>query len=129
MNWKPEGYNSVSPYLVVNDASKVINFLFAVFSATVTRRYNDLDGSIVHAELLIHDSIIMIADATAEWPAVRAMVHVYVPDVDAVYNRAISAGATNLILPVQDDDPDKRGGFTDPAGNSWWIATQQRDGI
>ena len=93
MNWKPEGYNSVSPYLVVNDASKVINFLFAVFSATVTRRYNDLDGSIVHAELLIHDSIIMIADATAEWPAVRAMVHVYVPDVDAVCTTARSPPA------------------------------------
>ena len=129
MNWKPEGYNSVSPYLLVDGALEVISFLMNVFSATITRRYNDLDGSIIHAELRIHDSIIMIADATKEWPALRGMVHVYVPDVDAVYQRAIAAGATNLIEPKHGDDPDKRGGFTDPAGNSWWIATQQRDGI
>ena len=129
MGWKPADYNSVSPYLLVDGAVELIGFLNNVFGATTARRYNDLDGTVIHAELRIHDSIIMVADATKEWPAMTGMVHVYVPDVDAVFHRAAAAGAANLIEPKYGEDPDKRGGFTDPAGNSWWIATQQRDGV
>ena len=72
MNWKPAGYNSVSPYLIVDDPTRVIAFLGDIFGATVTRRYNDDNGRIVHCEVRLDDSIVMIADSTQDWQAVRA---------------------------------------------------------
>ena len=126
MDWKPAGYNSVAPYLIVDDAERVIAFLGTIFGAAVTRRYNDDAGRIIHCEVKLDDSVVMIADSTRDWQAVRAVLHVYVSDVDAVYRRALAAGARSLQEPAErDGDPDRRGGFEDPAGNSWFIATQQ----
>jgi PhnB protein len=122
---RPEGYNSVSPYLVTNGAQRVIDFLRAVFDAEPLRRYGRPDGSVMHAELRIGDTVVMLADSSDEWPAAPATLHVYVDDVDAVWRRALDAGATPLREPEQrPTDPDRRGGFADPGGNSWWIATE-----
>ena len=126
MTWKPDGYNSVAPYLIVDEAERVIRFLGDIFGAAVTRRYNDDTGRIIHCEVKLDDSIVMIADSTKDWQAVRAVLHVYVKDVNAIYQRALAAGARSLQEPSQrDGDPDLRGGFEDPAGNSWFVATQQ----
>jgi PhnB protein len=123
--WKPAGYNSVSPYLVVNGAQRVIDFLKATFAATDLRRYENADGSILHAEVRIEDSVIMMGDAGGRMEPVLGYTHIYVPDVDATYARALAAGATSIQEPRQQDhDPDRRGGFKDPAGNTWWIASQ-----
>lgn len=127
--WKPAGHTSVSPYLLVGGAQRVIEFLAAVFDAKPVRRFDAPDGSILHAEVRIDDTIVMLADAAAEWPSAPAMIHVYVTDVDRTWQRALDAGATAVQEPaIKEGDPDRRGGFTDPAGNTWWVATQQAAG-
>ena len=122
--YKPEGYTSVAPYLVVDGAVRTINFLARVFDATELRRYPTPDGRILHAEVRIGDTVVMVADGNAGWPPIGAHVHVYVPDVDATYERALSAGAMSVQAPVKKDDADKRGGVKDAGGTTWWIATQ-----
>jgi PhnB protein len=122
---KPEGYSTVSPYLVAEGAQRVIDFLKKVFDATELRRYDMPDGSIMHAEVRVGDTVIMIGDAGDQWPALPSHLHVYVDDVDATYRRALAAGAPSVREPEQKQgDPDRRGGVKDPAGNTWWIATQ-----
>ena len=122
--YKPEGYTSVAPYLVVDGAVRTINFLARVFDATELRRYPTPDGRILHAEVRIGDTVVIVADGNAGWPPIGAHVHVYVPDVDATYERALSAGAMSVQEPKKKDDADKRGGVKDAGGTTWWIATQ-----
>jgi uncharacterized glyoxalase superfamily protein PhnB len=122
--YQPDGYSTVSPYLIVNNASGVIDFLAGVFGAEELRRFPAPDGKLLHAEVRIGDSVVMVADANPEWPAAPGHVYVYVPDVDATYERALAAGATSLMAPVKLEDDDKRGGVLDPGGTTWWIATR-----
>jgi PhnB protein len=122
--YKPEGYNSVSPYLIVDGAARTIEFLKAVLGATELRKYPDGSGRLMHAEVRVDDTVIMLADSAPSWPAMTAHVHVYVADVDAVYRRALAAGATSVQEPVQKQDEDKRGGVKDPSGTTWWISTR-----
>jgi uncharacterized glyoxalase superfamily protein PhnB len=122
---RPEGYNSVSVYLVVEGAQRVIDFLKKAFDATEIRRYNMSDGSIMHAEVRIDDTVVMIADARGEYPAFPSWLHVYVKDVDATYRRALEAGGVSVQPPERKEgDLNRRGGVKDPGGNTWWIATQ-----
>lgn len=121
---KPQGYSSVSPYLIVDGAGATIDFLTRVFGAVELRRFPDEKGRIIHAEVRIEDSVVMIADWAEGWPPVTAHVHLYVPDVDATYRRALEAGATSVQEPVRKEDEDKRGGVKDPGGTTWWIATR-----
>jgi len=124
--YKPEGYNSVSPYFIVAGAQAFIQFLEQVFNASVCRRFDTPDGRIMHAEVRIEDSIIMLADATDQYPANKLVMHVYVPDAEAIYNKAIAYGCTSVEKPItREGDPDKRGTFIDPAGNMWSVGTQQ----
>ena len=125
MPFKPEHYTSVAPYLIVDGASRTIDFLVAVFDAERLRILEKDDGIVKHAEVRIDDTVLMIADAIPGWPAIASNVHVYVPDVDATWRRAIAAGATPVEEPVQKDDDDRRGGFRDPGGTTWWVGTQQ----
>ena len=85
---KPPGYSTVSPYLIAAGAQAVIEFLQRVFGAEPLRRYDLPDGRIMHAEVRIGDTVVMIGDAGESWPAVPAHLHVYVDDVDAIYRRA-----------------------------------------
>lgn len=121
---KPGGYSTVSPYLVVNGASDTIKFLVRVFEAVELRRFADADGKLLHAEVRIDDTVLMLADGAEGWPPVASYVHVYVPDVDATYRRAVEAGASAVQEPVQKEDEDKRGGVKDSGGTTWWIATR-----
>ena len=121
---KPPGYNAVSPYLVVDGASQTIDFLIHVFGAVELRRFPDSTGKILHAEVRIDDTVVMLADGSEGWPPVPSHVHIYVPEVDAVYRRALEAGATSVQEPVKKDDDDKRGGVRDSGGTTWWIATK-----
>jgi PhnB protein len=121
---KPNGYPSVSPYVIVDGAAATIDFLRRTFGAVEQTRIADDGGRVRHAEVRIDDSVIMVADSLPEWPAGRAHVHVYVPDVDAAYRRALDAGATSVQAPAKRDDPDKRGGVKDASGTTWWIATR-----
>ena len=123
--WKPEGYTSVAPYLVVDGAARTIEFAQRVFDAVDLRRFPADAGNVMHAEVRIGDTVVMIADGMPPgWPAVPAHVHVYVEDVDATYAHALEAGAESVQKPVKKDDADKRGGVRDAGGTTWWIATK-----
>jgi len=123
-SYKPQGYSSVSAYIVANGAQRVIGFLSKTFDARQSRRFDNPDGSIMHAEVQIDDTVVMIADGGGDYPAFPVWLHVYVPDVDASYRRALDAGGLSVQEPEQKDDADRRAGVKDPAGNTWWIATQ-----
>ncbi len=123
-HYKPTTYTTVAPYLVVNGASETIAFLVDVFGAQELRRFSGPSDSILHAEVRIDDTVLMIADGTENWPPTPAHVHVYVPDVDATYRLALEKGATSVQAPAKKDDDDKRGGVKDAGGTTWWIATK-----
>jgi uncharacterized glyoxalase superfamily protein PhnB len=124
--FKPSGYNSVSPYLVVNGAEKMLNLLERIFAVKRLRRYDGPDGLIVHAEIKVDDSVVMVADATSAWPQNQSLIHVYVSDVDAVIRKAVEAGCNGVDEPKErEGDPDRRGGFRDFAGNYWSVSTQK----
>ena len=123
-SYKPNNYSTVSPYLIVDGASDTIDFLKAVFDAVELRRVPDASGKLMHAEVRIDDTVVMIADGGDGWPPVPSHVHVYVTDVDATYKRALEAGATSVQEPVKKEDEDKRGGVMDAGGTTWWIATR-----
>ena len=121
---KPQGYSTVSPYLIVDGASGTIDFLTRALGAVELRRFPAESGGIMHAEVRIGDTVVMVADGAEGWPPVPAHVHVYVPDVDAAYRAALDAGAESVQEPVQKGDEDRRGGVKDAGGTTWWIATR-----
>jgi PhnB protein len=124
-SWKPEAYNAVSVYIVADGAQAVIDFLKKTFGATQLRRFDNPDGKIMHAEVRVADTVIMIADAGGDYPSFPVWLHVYVSDADVTYRAALQAGGVSVQEPVRKEhDTDKRGGFKDPAGNTWWVATQ-----
>lgn len=122
--FKPQGYSTVSPYLVVAGADSTINFLVNVFDAIPLRRFADATGRVEHAEVQIGNTVIMLADGGEGWPPFPAYVHVYVEDVDETYRRALEAGGLSIQEPMKKDDPDRRCGVKDAGGTTWWIATQ-----
>jgi uncharacterized glyoxalase superfamily protein PhnB len=124
MGYKPDGYTSVAPYLIVSGAAKTLAFLERAFGAVEIRRFPGPHGSIMHAEVRLDDTVVMLADGVEDWPPVASHVHVYVPDVDAAYRRALEAGANSVQKPTKKDDADKRGGVIDPGGTTWWISTK-----
>jgi PhnB protein len=127
----PEGYNTVTPYLVINGAAQAIDYYKKVFGATVVVRMDGPDGRVGHAELQIGDSRIMLADENPSMGATSATtignspvsLYLYLPDVDKVVDKAIAEGA-KILKPVQDQFYGDRSGFLqDPFGHFWGIAT------
>jgi uncharacterized glyoxalase superfamily protein PhnB len=123
----PDRYHSVTPYLVVQGASTLIEFLKQAFEATEMFRMAQPDGTIMHAEVQIGDSIVMMGEARGECQPLSAAMYLYVEDVDAVYKRALQAGATSQMEPADQFYGDRHAGVKDPAGNHWWIATHIED--
>jgi uncharacterized glyoxalase superfamily protein PhnB len=124
----PDGYHTVTPYLIVRDAAKTIDFLKHAFGAE--HSFEPMirpDGMIMHADLKLGDSHVMISDATEQHPAMQSMIHLYVPDVDAVYRRAVAAGGASIMAPTDQFYGDRGAGVKDPAGNQWYIATHKED--
>jgi PhnB protein len=123
----PEGYHTVTPYLIVQGAETLITFLTKAFASTEIRRTLHPDGSIMNAELKIGDSFIMLSEARPEFGAMPTMIHLYVENADELYDRAIQAGATCMMEPRDEFYGDRAAGVKDPTGNQWWIATHQED--
>ncbi len=124
---KPDGYHAVTPYLVVNGAARLIDFLEEVFDAEQVERLDAPGGRIGHAEVRIGDSRVMLGDAGGEHPPMPMMLYVYVYDVDATHQRALAAGATSVQDPADQFYGDRRSGVKDPCGNTWYIATHIED--
>ncbi len=124
-NFKPEGYNSVSPYLIVDGADRFIDLMKEIFDARLLREYRMPDGSIMHAEVQIDDSVIMLGNSSEKYPPVTLVMHVYVSDVDGVFQKAIESGCEVVEAPKDSEsDPDRRATFKDFAGNLWSVGTQ-----
>jgi len=124
----PDGYHTVTPYIVADGAEKIIDFMKEAFGAqTVFEPMKRPDGKIMHAEFKIGDSIVMISDASERAKAASTMLHLYVPNVDAVYQKALKAGATSVMEPANMFYGDRTGGVKDVAGNQWHIGTHVED--
>jgi len=124
--WIPEGYRTLTPYLVVQNAPAVLDFAKVVFGAQETMRSVGSAGG-VHAEMRIGDSMVMVGGGAPElsWrgDSMATALHMYVPDVDAVFARAVGAGATVTHEPREMEYGDRECGFVDPGGNTWYVAT------
>jgi PhnB protein len=123
----PDGYHSVTPYLVVEGAEQLIDFLKNTFDGQEAVRMPMAGGTIGHAEIRIGDSVVMLADATSEHPAGQANIMVYVSNADAAYQRALKAGAASLQEPTNQFYGDRSARVRDPLGNQWTIATHVED--
>jgi len=122
----PEGHRTVTPFLRVVDAARLIEFLKPAFGGEVAFRMDGPNGTVVHAEVKIGDSMIMIGQSPAE-DALRSMIHLYVPDTDAAYKSALAAGATSIREPADQFYGDRSAGVRDFCGNEWWVATHIED--
>lgn len=123
--YKPNNYNSLSPYLIVDDAQKLTDLLTVIFDAKVLRRFNHGNGKIAHIELQLDDSVLMMSNSTESYKAHKTMLHIYVPDVLKTFEKAIANGCETIEKPInKPGDPDMRGSFYDFAGNYWSVSTQ-----
>lgn len=120
----PEGYHTVTPYLIVEDGDAMIDFVERAFGATLVGRSDTPEGRLMHADVVIGDSHLMLGEANEEWEPRRSLIHLYVPDVDAVFARAVEAGAKSIRDPETMFYGDRTGGVEDPSGTQWWIASR-----
>jgi PhnB protein len=125
--WVREGFHSITPYLISAGVPRLIDFMKEAFGAEEIFRMPLPDGSIMHAEVRIGDSMIELSDGNEQHPPSPTGLHIYVADANAVYDRAVAAGATSLYKPVEHSYGDLDGGITDPSGNHWYIATHKQD--
>lgn len=123
-DYKPEGYATVTPYLAIRQADELVGFLKKVFDAKEHRLMRGEDGSIMHGEIRIGDSLVMIGDVQDRYEPFPGMLKVYVPDVDETYKKALEKGATSVEEPADRDYGDRRAAFSDPSGNRWYIASK-----
>lgn len=119
MAYKPKGYTDLAPYLIVKDAEAELQFCETVFGAERLRRIPDGDR-VMHAECRIGDTVLMMGEAEGA----AAMLHLYLPDPDAAYVRAMEAGAKSIQPMKEDGDGDRRGGFASPNGTMWYVSKQ-----
>ncbi|HEY7283644.1 MAG TPA: VOC family protein [Actinomycetota bacterium] len=126
-DFKPAGYGTVTPYLPVEGAERVIEFAKRALDATERLRLPGPEGSVGHAELQIGDSVVMLGDVRDPADAMPGMLHLYVEDCDAAYARALEAGATTTREPRDEFYGDRMAGVRDPVGNVWYFATHVED--
>jgi PhnB protein len=119
----PEGYHTVTPWIISRDTAGLIDFMRQAFGAQEMGRVYNEDGTIGHFEVKIGDSVVMGFDAREEWPDTPCFLRLYVEDGEAVYQQALSAGATSVTEMTSMFWGDRGGRVRDPFGNIWWIQT------
>lgn len=124
----PEGFQTVTPYLVVESVPRLIEFLERAFGAKLLESTTLPDGSVIHALMRVGTSMVMMGGAQGDaHPARSTMLYLYVEDVDAWYEGAMKAGATSVQEPRDEFYGDRTSAIEDGQGNQWWIATHQED--
>jgi PhnB protein len=123
----PDGYHTLTTFLMVNDGESAMEFMKIAFNATALSVHKSPDGKLMHAEMQVGDSRLMLGEGNEKYPAMPAMLYMYVEDCDAVYNKAIKAGGTSLREPTNEFYGDRSCGVRDSSGNQWWIATHIED--
>jgi uncharacterized glyoxalase superfamily protein PhnB len=127
VEYQPLGRHTVTPYLIVEGAERLMTFITDVLDGTEFVRMAGPDGRIAHAEMQVGDSVVMLADTPAPGEETSAMLHLYVPDTDATYRRAMAAGATSLREPQDEFYGDRMSGVQDSTGIKWYFATHVED--
>jgi uncharacterized glyoxalase superfamily protein PhnB len=122
-----EGFHALTPYLFAQGASRLIEFVSAAFGGEVTFRKSRPDGAVMHAEMRIGDSMLMLADVSAGFGPRPTSVYLYVPDCDAVFQSALQAGGVSVFPVMTLPSGERYGGIKDPSGNIWWVATHVED--
>jgi PhnB protein len=122
-----DGFRTVTPYLLVEGADRLITFLCEAFAANVRCREARPDGSVMHSELRVGDSMLMLGEANDEFGPMPTSIYLYVPDCDSVYQQALKAGGNSVFELMDMPSGERYGGVKDPAGNIWWIATHIED--
>lgn len=124
----PDGYHTVTPYLMVENVAELLAFLTRVLEAVETARVHRPDGSIMHAEVRMGDSRVMMGEPMEGLGLAPGSIYLYVNDCDAVYQRAVDDVAVSVMEPTTMTHAGERyGGVKDPSGNVWWIATHIED--
>jgi len=123
----PEGYHTVTPYITVDNAGEVMDFLKKAFGAQETFAMRDEQGNVRHGEMKVGTSMVMMGSSHDQYKARPGNFYVYVEDCDAVYKKALAAGGKSLSEPSTQFYGDRHGGVTDSQGNNWWIATHVED--
>ncbi len=123
----PQGYHTITPYIVAKDAKKLITFLENAFAAKLLYKITGENGDIRHAQIQIGDSKLMLSEAMENYPATTTSLYLYVEDTDSVYKAAILAGGESIMEPRDMFYGDRNGGVKDHSGNQWWIATHIED--
>ena len=123
----PDGFHTVTPFLVVDQASRLITFIEQAFNGKTTFLMNTDDGKVMHATVRIGDSLVMIADSMENFPAGTAKLYLYMDDVDSFYQQALGAQGISIRQPVDEFYGDRSAGIKDPWGNEWWIAKHIED--
>jgi PhnB protein len=119
---RPEGYHSITPYLQVNGAAQLIDFLKRAFGAEEVMRVNQPDGTIGHAQMSVSGSVVELADASQQFKPNPTAIWLFVDDVDATYQRALEAGAASIHGPMDQDYGNREASVKDPFGNHWYLA-------
>ncbi len=128
VNPVPQGFHSLTPYLTVRGVDKVIDFLARAFGAEIAHEpIMRPDGKIMHAQVKIGDSIVMLGEESERAKATASTLYVYVPDVDRTYQQAVTAGGQPIMEPTDMFYGDRCGGVKDSSGNSWMVATHIED--
>jgi uncharacterized glyoxalase superfamily protein PhnB len=120
----PEGYHSVTPFIIVKGASRLLDFTKDAFGAKEISRMPNPDGTIGHAETRIGDSVIMMFDSKEGWPKTPGFLRLYVNDCDSTYQQALKTGAASVTKPTNMPWGDRVCRVRDPLGNIWWIMTR-----
>jgi uncharacterized glyoxalase superfamily protein PhnB len=123
----PEGYHTITPFIVATGANAVLDFLKSAFGAHEVSIMRLPDGTIAHADIAIGDSHLMLSEATEQYPAMPAMIYLYTKNCDDWYQKAIAAGGASLREPTNEFYGDRSCGVKDTSGNQWWIATHIED--
>lgn len=123
----PNGYRTITPYLLVRGASSLLHFLQKAFDADILKTETREDGSIMHAEVRIGSSMLMVGESSASFDAMPASIYLYVEDCDAVYQRALDAGGSSVFPMCDLPSGERYGGVKDSSGNVWWITTHVED--
>lgn len=123
----PEGFGTVTPFIMVRGVKQLLEYLGSAFQAKTLSAAPAPDGTVMHAEIEIGDSKLMLGESSDKWPAMPGSFYVYVEDCDAVYKRAVDAGGISKREPTDEFYGDRSCGVEDPSGNQWWIATHIED--
>ena len=123
----PDTYHTVTPYLVVEGASQLVDFITRAFGAREVHLMKGPNGEVWHGDFTIGDSHVMLGEATGPWTPQLSAIYLYLPDCDATYKQALAAGGTSVQEPKTQFYGDRHGAIKDPCGNTWWIATHVED--